>query len=258
MGKPKKKKKKMKKPTKPVQVETIMRKEEDIFPFESIEPTKPAEPDYKELYNQKCAEVYELKQLIEQKAAIQYFEDINSDIYVKFLQGIPEEELCSVNRAIREIMLLDQQFDTPYRLNAPCRRAHLGTPYFVYKYSWEDGDIYYGQTFEGSGRFANPTKYTGKVKEKMLAYPNFKAEKIYTSKNPLCVSYMENRMIGTIFGTDHCLNTQSESSWLSHEANRIPPEDFRKCWIEFLEEFGEEEKLHFDHSEFLRRQLNAK
>ena len=261
-----KKKKKTKKPTKktkPVQVETIMKKEEDIFPFEEpvseIDKLKAERDQYRQWWLQKCDEYQKLMALVEQQAAIQYFEDINADIYVKFLQGIPEDELRSVSQCVHAIINMNQQFDIPYMLNKPNRRAHLGTSYFVYKYSWDDGDVYYGQTFEGSGRFNNPRQYTGKVKEKMLACPNFKAEKIYTSKNPLCVSYMENKMIGTIWGTEHCLNTQSESNWLSHEANRIPPEDFRQCWVEFLQEFGEEEELHFDSNEFLRRQrLNAK
>nr|DAE44749.1 MAG TPA: GIY-YIG nuclease superfamily protein [Caudoviricetes sp.] len=31
--------------------------------------------------------------------------------------------------------------------------------YFIYKYEWDDGSVYIGQTYHGSGRYGNIGKY---------------------------------------------------------------------------------------------------
>jgi len=47
--------------------------------------------------------------------------------------------------------------------------------YFIYKYEWEDGSVYIGQTFHGSKRYGRIEAYKSSplVYRKMLDFPNF-------------------------------------------------------------------------------------
>ena len=47
--------------------------------------------------------------------------------------------------------------------------------YFIYKYEWDDGSIYIGQTFVGSGRYGCISDYkrSTRVYRKMKSNPNF-------------------------------------------------------------------------------------
>lgn len=47
--------------------------------------------------------------------------------------------------------------------------------YFIYKYEWDDGSVYIGQTYHGSGRFGKISDYkqSKKAYRKMIKHPNF-------------------------------------------------------------------------------------
>lgn len=50
--------------------------------------------------------------------------------------------------------------------------------YFIYKYEWPDGSVYIGQSYIGSGRYGDATRYTSspRVYNKMKKYPDFNKE----------------------------------------------------------------------------------
>lgn len=81
--------------------------------------------------------------------------------------------------------------------------------YIVYKYTFADGSVYIGRTYEGSGRYDNPEKYKNQE-----VYKHFKngytAEILFSSENPFITYFLEHQYILENYENSHNGNQEYE------------------------------------------------
>lgn len=69
--------------------------------------------------------------------------------------------------------------------------------YFIYKYEWDDGSVYIGQTSKSAKRYGVISEYRKctKVYNKMIKHPNFKKQILKEGLNKESVDYFERYYI---------------------------------------------------------------
>ena len=112
--------------------------------------------------------------------------------------------------------------------------------FFVYKYTFEDGNVYIGRSSYQENRFNDPSKYENQEVGKHMRNP-YKAEIIFETANPYMVCYAEMLYIELNYDNSHNGMHETGTKWFI-EGAKLAAKKFGtdiNSHLEALEELAE-------------------
>lgn len=88
--------------------------------------------------------------------------------------------------------------------------------YLVYKYDFDNGEFYYGRTYEGANRFNNSSKYQNQYVYKYMFSGIYKASILMKTTNIFAAYYLEHELISQNALNTKCLNGNEEEDWFGN------------------------------------------